>query len=96
MDIDEETGTAETIMKLPACLWGECDIGYEGEWTVAVCGHTCTSISVFGEQGSVSGTLSGTSVMYSGYPLMADCAHVKDEDNQSFKREDCYCVLQTL
>ncbi|GKB44216.1 hypothetical protein Tco_0889158 [Tanacetum coccineum] len=35
---------------------GECDIGYEGEWTGAVCGHTCTSISVFGEQGSASGT----------------------------------------
>ncbi|GJV37450.1 hypothetical protein Tco_1409927 [Tanacetum coccineum] len=34
---------------------GECDIGYEGEWTGAVCGHTCTGISVFGEQGSASG-----------------------------------------
>ncbi|GJR66143.1 hypothetical protein Tco_0012208 [Tanacetum coccineum] len=41
----------------------ECDIGDEGEWTGAVCGHTCMSISVLGEQGSASGTLSGTSVM---------------------------------
>ncbi|GKC89474.1 hypothetical protein Tco_1150123, partial [Tanacetum coccineum] len=41
----------------------ECDIGDEGEWTGAVCGHTCTSISVFGVHGSASGTISGTSVM---------------------------------
>ncbi|GJW72277.1 hypothetical protein Tco_0129194, partial [Tanacetum coccineum] len=56
---------------------GECDIGDEGEWTGAVCGHTCTSISVLGEQGSASGTLSGTSVKL----LSTECAHVKDEDD---------------
>ncbi|GJV87567.1 hypothetical protein Tco_1531505 [Tanacetum coccineum] len=44
-------------------LSGECDIGDEGEWTGAVWGHTCTSISVFGVHGSASGTISGTSVM---------------------------------
>nr|GEY29956.1 hypothetical protein [Tanacetum cinerariifolium] len=52
---------------------GECDIGDEGEWTRAVCGHTCTSMSVFGEQGSASGTLSGTSVMLTVNDRVCSC-----------------------
>nr|GEX75157.1 hypothetical protein [Tanacetum cinerariifolium] len=42
---------------------------------------TCTSILVLGEQGSTSGTLSGTSVM-------TECAHVKDEDDSMVLAEE--------
>ncbi|GJY87284.1 actin-depolymerizing factor 7-like protein [Tanacetum coccineum] len=47
------------LPRADAAASGECDIGHEKGWTGAVCGHTCTSISVYGEKGSASGTLSG-------------------------------------
>ncbi|GJS43219.1 nucleotide-binding alpha-beta plait domain-containing protein [Tanacetum coccineum] len=52
---------------------GECDIGDEKEWTGAVYGHTCMSISVFGEQGSASEARDATvpediqALSYDGY-----------------------------